>query len=316
MIDSSQITVVVQGPIYEIYTDRALKSIRKSLPKSEIILSTWKNSKIGQLMYDKIILSDDIGAGSIDSLGIVNNINRQLYSTQKGILQSSRKYILKYRSDMLLNTDRFLNIYEKYSNDAGIFNKRILICDYYTRNPRVIPMPYHLSDWIAFGLADDIKKYYLNIDFQSIEEDEWFKYRQNKNSFFKAILTRYAPEQYFCIKFFKQYFPIACKDYADNNKKNIFLTEKILAENFIVIDSKKNGMIFQKYSPNRYKERLSIINFSDWKRIYYKNINKHDFIYYIIKCNVKKIIYFYIRRFFSRILDFFKVKKFFRAIMK
>lgn len=41
MIDSADISVVVQGPVNYEQTKECLKSIRKFLPKSEIILSTW-----------------------------------------------------------------------------------------------------------------------------------------------------------------------------------------------------------------------------------------------------------------------------------
>ena len=41
MIKSEDISVVVQGAIVSNLTNNCLKSIRKYLPKAEIILSTW-----------------------------------------------------------------------------------------------------------------------------------------------------------------------------------------------------------------------------------------------------------------------------------
>lgn len=54
-IDTKDISVVVQGPIDEELTILCLNSVRKYLPDSEIILSTWKNSNIKNLDYDILV---------------------------------------------------------------------------------------------------------------------------------------------------------------------------------------------------------------------------------------------------------------------
>ena len=56
------ISVVVQGPILPFQTAICLKSIRKFLPKAEIILSTWEGSNINDLDYDVLVLNKDPGA--------------------------------------------------------------------------------------------------------------------------------------------------------------------------------------------------------------------------------------------------------------
>ncbi len=313
-IKYNEISIVVQGKVYDEYTKKCLESIRRILPGAEIILSTWENSKVDDLDYDKLVLSKDIGGGSIDSLGICNNINRQLVSTKNGLSISKRKYIFKFRSDMYLTNSLFLKIYEQYFKKSRIFKQRLLICDYYTRNPRVIPMPFHISDWILFGLSVDVKKYYNLITLQSYSEDTWFLNHKNNHSFFKAMLTRYAPEQYMCINFFRKYYDISCVDYADNTTENLNLTEKIIAENFLIVDSKKHGIIFQKYSPNRFKEKFTIISFSDWLNLYNFYINKQNIYFYKIKCFIKHLIYFYLRRLFSRLFDILGIKNALREI--
>ena len=52
MIDSKDISVIVQGPINKKETPKCLKSIRKFLPEAEIILSTWQGTDISNLDYD------------------------------------------------------------------------------------------------------------------------------------------------------------------------------------------------------------------------------------------------------------------------
>ncbi|TXJ44182.1 hypothetical protein EPJ70_08075 [Brachyspira aalborgi] len=59
IIDTKDISVVVQGAIDKGYTPLCLKSIRKYLPESEIILSTWEGSDVENLDYDVLVLNKD-----------------------------------------------------------------------------------------------------------------------------------------------------------------------------------------------------------------------------------------------------------------
>jgi hypothetical protein len=52
MINSKNISTVVQDAIDKELTPKCLKSIRKCLSKATIILSTWKNSDIKYLDYE------------------------------------------------------------------------------------------------------------------------------------------------------------------------------------------------------------------------------------------------------------------------
>ena len=55
MINSIDISVVVQGAIDKENTPKCLKSIREFLPNAKIILSTWKNSNVENLDYDMLV---------------------------------------------------------------------------------------------------------------------------------------------------------------------------------------------------------------------------------------------------------------------
>lgn len=96
MIDSQDISVVVQGAISKEETPKCLKSIRKFLPNAEIVLSTWEGSDVSFLngLYDILLLNKDPGAGyyyKTETTVKYNNINRQLFSTQKGLKKSNKK---------------------------------------------------------------------------------------------------------------------------------------------------------------------------------------------------------------------------------
>ena len=49
MIDSNDISVIVQGAINKNETTKCLQSIRQYLPGAEILLSTWDGSNITDL---------------------------------------------------------------------------------------------------------------------------------------------------------------------------------------------------------------------------------------------------------------------------
>ena len=56
MIESKDITFVVQGPIgNKKVACSALLSIRENFPKSSIVISTWKGEAIDGLEYDNAV---------------------------------------------------------------------------------------------------------------------------------------------------------------------------------------------------------------------------------------------------------------------
>jgi hypothetical protein len=75
MINHNDISVIVQGAIDKDLTKKSLESIRAFMPEAEIILSTWEDSDLTSLDYDKLVLSKDPGFIKVNLLG---NTNRQI----------------------------------------------------------------------------------------------------------------------------------------------------------------------------------------------------------------------------------------------
>lgn len=160
MICDIDISVVVQGPIVtkaegrnEEWTRFTCQSVRKYLPRAEIILSTWDGSNIEGIDYDLLIQSEDPGGvlsyyNGYNQAAVMNNINRQIVSTRAGIEVSTRKYIMKLRSDSVVLNANFLKWYEKYGekeeriatleprNPYGIFKNQYSLCDFWFFGPR------------------------------------------------------------------------------------------------------------------------------------------------------------------------------------
>ena len=64
----------------------------------------------------------------------------------------------------------------------------------------------------------------------------WFLNRKKPKFFFNEYMSRFRAEQNLVINFLKKYFKINIKHGYDHSIKNIIFTEKILANNFVVLN--------------------------------------------------------------------------------
>ena len=195
----------------------------------------------------------------------------------------------------LIHTE-FLNYYKRYCSKAEYFTQSLLVLDYYTRNPRVVPMSYHISDWILFGLTKDINKFYSNVSLQSEKDGLYYLKQHNHSPIFKHVLARLAPEQHIICSFLKQYKDIQITEYFDSSSESIFETENLLVDNFIIMNLKNSGIRFLKYSPNQFFEYSTLINQADWQCLcLIKKNNVWAKILYYIRCKIRKFNFFYLR---------------------
>lgn len=210
-IKTKDISVVVQGAIHNKYTKKSLHSIRKVLPGAEIILSTWEGADVSDLDYDIILFNKDPGAYVFDCNGRVQNQNRQIVSTKNGIVAAHRKYVLKIRSDMKIKGTKFLCFFDKYkdyNNEFKILKKRVLINSLFTRFSEKIwwndkPYLFHTSDWMMFGLKDDL----LNIwDIPLAPEPQTSQYFKNhpEITHTDGCYSQYHAEQYIWLSFLRK----------------------------------------------------------------------------------------------------------------
>jgi hypothetical protein len=256
MIDSKDISVVVQGVIDKLETPKCLKKIRAHLPGAEIVLSTWENSDFEGCVYDILVLSNDPG-GIIHNFASnqLNNSNRQLISTQNGIEKTTKKYCLKLRSDLVLQNARFLEYFDKFPAADGnfkIFEHRILSSSIFAREfscETKRPLPFHPSDFWLFGLTEDLKKYFSNTPTQNGAELADYNLKYPHKLPYANLFWQYAPEQYFCVAWVKQFFPdIQFNDWTDWNEKNIEQSRRILYNNFVFLGLNQSGIDSKKHS--------------------------------------------------------------------
>lgn len=265
------ITVLCQGAVEPGVTQNCLQALRDLFTEAEIVLSTWAGADTAGLTYDKVIYSKDPGAVYCDRIaGTLNNVNRQLVSTQAGLQAATRPYILKTRTDILFESTSFLEYFQKYDSVLPpLFHNRLLICNYYTRGPRILPLCFHPSDWIVFGRAEDVRKYFGCIPLMTDKEGEWFCNRPKTSRVFTNFVSRFTPEQYIFLNFLRTCRPVHCSCYYEQTPELICQTEKAFAECFVVLDYRTQIAIqFTKYNPNRYVERHTLLSHWKWKALY------------------------------------------------
>ena len=207
-IDSSEISVVVQGVVDKKNTLVCLKSIREQLPKAEVILSTYNNTSKELLdkldgLYDKLVLNDPqpVIYDNVYKHISPNHIFNQIISTQNGLKCATKKYAIKMRSDLKIVNTNFLNYFDKFddirSEDIKIFNKHILCLSCFCNIPQLEKQfCFLINDWFNFGLTDDIKNFWNTNCYGDIE-------KAKKDIETDTFAKRLHPEQYIltdCLK--------------------------------------------------------------------------------------------------------------------
>lgn len=259
-INFEDITVVVQGTTLENkdinpskdFVYKCISSIKMWLPKAKIILSTWENEKINLdfdvLDVEEIIFNKDPGFKTRGE-NINNNVNRQIVSTVNGLKKAKTTYALKFRTDFYFINNSFLNYFDllkKYNYDYKIVNKRILVCMQGTQKTTTkrYSYAYHVSDFCAFGLTEDLINLY-DVPLVTNEEFDYFLHNENKPTW---RINKYSPEQHIVINFLKKNNKnIECDYYCHVNENIKSESDNYLINNFYPICLSKYGIKPMKY---------------------------------------------------------------------
>ncbi len=319
MIDSSEISVIVQGPIYQDITKRCIQSIRKILPKAEIIVSTWQGSNTDGLDYDMLLLNNDPGATPlILHTNFTNNINRQIISTLNGLKKANRKYCLKYRSDLEIKNDKFLSFFGKFqarSPKWRILKERVIMN--YATHPHYRAL--HPTDITCFGLREDV----LNIWDIPLSDDEnscYYATNPYPKIFYSPktvdLVPRIGAEQYMWTSFLKKhegiYGKFDMRDNWDSRKENILLTEITIANNLLILEREDfdfNSLI--------HKYLLDEVGRKTWmdSNLWYFYYQKHCCLNQVRWHDFKFHIYYPVKLLLYRIQNCPPVRKFVKSLL-
>ncbi len=247
---------MVQGAVGGEAARKCLNSIRKHLPGAEIILSTWQGSDITGLDYDVLVLSKDPGAKYFNTgYSVLNNGNRQIVSSSAGMKKATRKYILRFRTDFVLESNEFLRYWDAYPKrraEYALFSHRVLADVLFSRfcaHTTGIPTPFHISDFWMFGLADDVKEYYCSAPILKENELGEYDFVHPERVPYPDMTFKFPLEQHFCYSYVKSKIPeLELRDWSDWNSTNIDLANNIIFNNFVLLSHDQSGIWSDKHA--------------------------------------------------------------------
>ena len=295
-IQDKDISIIVQGPILKngifgtthTITKAVCARVKKVFPNSELILSTRETDNTEGIIYDKLVLNYDPGAVwfDLDDPNFTNNCNRLIVSTREGIKAATRKYVLKLRSDLFIISKSFLNHFYQFpyfDTKYKFIKNRIIAFPLDTikghlASPFFQNRPYHISDWAYFGYKEDLWDLF---DIPLTQEPAFSHHFLNRPRHFfdihPARLWKMPPEQYITVSFLQKHIPIKFEHMSDISNNNIELSEKLLTNNFLVLDQTQFALFSLKYAKLQllFPPLLSktAIFFHTWLKDYYTYCN-------------------------------------------
>lgn len=283
-IHSKDISLVFQGAITPQITQAALAAAHRIFPQAEIILSTWNEEIVSGLSYDKVILSKAPPSVIVrkNPQIISNNTNRMIYGVQQGLNLVTRPYTLKIRTDIILQDADFLRYWDTYPKRREkfqLFEHRVL--NYYLCAPQFnhrlghrIPTLFHPSDWMFFGLTQDVKRLF-DIPLQPDPEDAlwWANHPKPTQQIdpWPGAVFRLSPEQYLFYQALRKKFPeIRFDNYFDITREKEQLSRLVMANNFVILDYRQWHIKMAKY-----QYRLGTIPRGQTSHVHWQQDYKH-----------------------------------------
>jgi len=276
-------SVIIQGKILgnpgddykEQLTLQCIESIRKFIPRAEIIVSTWEGSDVSHLPIDKVVFNCDPGAiaYSIYDPNYLNNNNRQIVSTYNGLIAGTKKFGIKMRGDCKLLDTSFIHYLKEYprSDKYRFFKQRIIIPTFFSRNPRRIAQLIHPSDLFQVGLLEDLQNLW-NVPLQPEPETTRALPVEKKiinnaleNSYRRA---KFGPEQYIWYAFSKKKgLDMELKHFSHIRASKILPSEWSIINNFVIEEGEKLGVLLPpKMTTIRHKQK-DLYTHQEWKKL-------------------------------------------------
>lgn len=312
MIDSSEISVVIQGPIYgnkhdteeNKFTKICCARVRELLPSAEIIISTWENSDVEELEFDQLLLNKDPGGILMRLHGVerMNNTNRMILSTYNGVKVATRKYTIKLRSDMYLENLNFLEKFMEYpiTEEKSLVKERIISlssnCPY--RGEKLL---FGISDWFEFGYTEDV----LRLWDVPLQETSDLIYQDDIADFKDNLVA----ETYIWVNFVKRErkYLIKLNPYSSiipYSKESFNLYEESLANYCVLYDGQQLGLNSLKLKNKNYVRRdfakASCYMHFEWEKMYKKYCNPQKRISLALKDRIDIALYIIVFRLLNK----------------
>lgn len=275
-VNDADVTVVFQGPVVPgpEGTAHHLRRTRQALPSARYVLSTWEGSDCRDIEADQIVRSEDPGGlpgiKRRDGPGELNNVNRQLRSTARGLAAVETPYAIKLRSDCALDQAGILRAYSRWCVASP--TDRILVSSIFTVDPMMFEqMAYHVSDWVQCG-ATEVLQSYWSAPFMT--EDDATHYERVPYAGYSTFMDRrfrcrLAVEQYVACRYAERLgYPVP-RFHNDIRPEVLAGHRRFLAERTAIVDPWDIGLHFPKYAWafRSAFQRLNCVLFEDWYQL-------------------------------------------------
>ncbi|HTL60020.1 MAG TPA: WavE lipopolysaccharide synthesis family protein [Nitrospira sp.] len=276
-VKESDVTIVFQGPVVPGADGTAgqIARTRQAFPQARFVLSTWVGSDCRDIRADRIVFSEDPGGlpgiKRRDGRNELNNVNRQLRSTTRGLAVVETGYAIKIRSDCALDHRGVLDAFDRWSAVGPA--SRLVACSLFTIDPQMFEqMAYHVSDWVQCGATGVLQQYWSAPFMDETDATYYERVPYGRHSTFmdRRFRCRLAVEQYVACRY------AACLGYAVPAFHNDIRPEvmrdhrRFLAEQMAIVDPWEIGLHFPKYAW-AYRsafQRLNCLLFEDWYQLY------------------------------------------------
>jgi hypothetical protein len=274
-VTDAEVTVVFQGPVVPgpEGTAHQISRTRRVLPSARFVLSTWEGSDCRDIDVDWIVLSEDPGGlpgiKRRDSREL-NNVNRQLRSTSRGLALVDTPYAIKIRSDCGLEQAGILREFDRWC--AVSRTDRILACSMFTVDPMMFEqMAYHVSDWVQFGATGALQAYWSGpfMDEKDATHYERVPYAAHSTYMDRRFRCRLAVEQYVACQYAERLGYEVPRFHNDVRPGILAGHRRFLAERTAIVDPWDIGLHFPKYAW-AYRsafQRLNCVLFEDWYQL-------------------------------------------------
>lgn len=267
---SSDISIIIQGDIRE-ESPLCLSRARAIFPEAEIIFATYEGSEIPSDFECKTLMIPDPGdqdPATRNPKAPRTNTNRQIATTQAGLAAATRPFALKLRSDVLLQSDQILRLWEKVHR-ADPTHARLVVPSFFTRNPNGISgYLFHISDWVMFGETGLLRKFWARAPV-SAEDLAWFDHARHHWSATptaRRFRARYTAEQHLSIGY-AQALGFRVPQFVNETSAALRQDcERFYARHFVIAAPEELGCTLPKYTEatNRLYQQLDNTLYIDW----------------------------------------------------
>lgn len=249
-VDSSQISVVIQGPLYRNVEGRpdigrCLEAIKRVLPDAETIVATWRSEDLVGVDADKVVALDDPGSLT-DIRGNIISIARQDLSTREGLKLASRPWALKMRADVILHSAgvvRSASFGKDVPSNRRLFSAPVSVLTLYSRDPARAPFLFHPSDIIQFGATEDLRQFWSG---PSFSEADIFGHSPRAgiiSGWTGFTRQRVVPEQALMLRWLTRHGLVAnLETTCTTAASDMTLSEQVLLSNFRLLEADAVGV--------------------------------------------------------------------------